>query len=190
MVAKRTDLNNTEIIAFRKIFAMEGGFRTVYHSDTMAGITSKALAAAKNDPKIADKLKDIHVPTDLKGHPELVLDIYKSYFEASLAGIGKYGLVSVGNVYAAAALADTIFREGRGGGTHILRLTVEAMGAKIDRKRPAFIQDIFSAYSQFAKDSATLGKLLDNLAIARKNGPFGKETPRIDYFRFLSMRSK
>jgi hypothetical protein len=178
MVTKRTDVNNTEIIAYRKIFAMEGGFKTVIGSSTMAGITTDALAAAKLDSSLAGKLKGIHVPTDLKGRPGLVLDIYKSYFDINLNLVGgRLALPKVGNVYAATALADTVVREGKSGAGLIILDAVNKVlkGQGLpeiivthDPKTPIVVGPrIYSAYSRLATDRDTLWTLLHSVSKAR-----------------------
>ena len=95
----------------------------------------------------------------------------------------------IGNIKAATALADTVFRFGTGDGAMIIQRA-------IDEVTPGAIKSIdgrmgpetLTAFTKLASNPATLGKLLDAIARFRGEKIPGREVDRNNHFRFLTRR--
>jgi hypothetical protein len=196
VMGSRPDLSDTKIRAYSTTWALEGGLTSNLTNDATGGITPETLDWLKTQSDLADQLEDINTPSDLQHDPDLMPDVYNAVFDRDLSRVGgSDALDRVGNPYAAAAMADTVFREGRMGGAQILADAIKETAPKLGSNLPATAEitsigpPIFDKYSTLAKNPATLGPLLDNVAKERiKYRP--KETVRPNYFRFEKERKK
>ena len=197
-VESRPDISDTKAEVYKNIWAAEGGLKKDPDPDStaVAGILQDTLDTAKANPKYSDKLKDIKTPSDLKKHPDRVPDLYDAYFDKELNRVGgSEALDKVGNKYASAAMADAVFREGRTGGARVIMEGIRKTDPKLAHevlpkgKADSVGPDMFDAYSKLARNPATLGPLLDNLAEARKEFR-PAETARPDHFRFKKERAE
>jgi hypothetical protein len=130
--------------------------------------------------------------------------IYKDHLDTALKKVGgSAALDKIGNIHAAVAMADTLFREGEGDGGNIIRNAVIRTDPRLKdalRHEPGTVKEkTFEAYSRLAKNPATLGALLDNVAQERtaaatmKAREAGKavlpgDLSRFEYFRFKNKR--
>ena len=173
---KGPKISATEQDIYAKIFAFEGGFKG--DNATMAGITPNTLTAAKENAELQEMLKDVQDGDDIKSRPDLVAWIYKGYFDTSFKRIGgSAALAKIGDVYAAGALADTVFREGTYGGAKIVLKAVNktlqdykqpTIDVTMDKGEELVVGPrIISAYVSLVGDPVTLPKLLGNLADMR-----------------------
>lgn len=188
VVSRNPKLSDTQAYAYSTTWAMEGGFKTSgTPGGTWAGITPKTFNYLKNESSIAGQLREFNKPADLAKNPALMPDVYSAVFDRDLKKVGgSAALNKIGNKYAAAAMADTIFREGATGGGKIIRDAVIKTNPFIKVGNPGVIKpETLDAYSRLAKNPATLDVLLSNIADTRREGAHGSEEGRIDYFRFV-----
>lgn len=181
-------LGLTERFVFPQIFAAEGGFEMAPGGSAVGGImndTMGALLKDKRDDPFVQKLRaDCKLqlagrsPDELTGglSPDLLPRLYVYDLDKRFRALpqGRRALEDVGNHYAAASMADTLFRFGDRGGAHILAAAVNKLSKGKEGFTPIQNPDlvgpvIFKAYSDLAKNPATLQPLLDAVAEERGN---------------------
>jgi hypothetical protein len=195
-------LTPLEKFVYHQTFAYEGGMAQNPNGSAVAGILQdklKELYDATHWPKnphraaaIALVAKLGNLPHNLGQPPNTydlspanVAEIYHYLFDTNfLRGAGgNHAFSKIANPYAAAALADTLFRHGDGGGTTLVRETINSFLPVNQRLPYASIlqpKDL-TIYAKLAKTS--LSTLLTRLAEHRmKNAP--KEKRRFEYFRY------
>jgi|GEM_PF-2736151 len=217
LVAERPGSNGTEQVIYPLIFAWEGGFDEGKNG-AYGGITRSFLELAQAPGKIASAEKavpgigDVENPSDLSN--EQVVRLYRWYFDDALQNVqvtkknddgteehfsGHHVLEVVGNPYAAAALADTLFNLGAPAATTMIidaiNQTLKDQGLpEISRysasgqKITWISQSVFDAYKKLASNPDTCGQLLDNLKSLRDQNNIG-DTKRHNFFAFASARN-
>ena len=95
----------------------------------------------------------------------------------------------IGNIKAATALADTVFRFGTGGGARIVQQAINEIAPgtikAIDGKMGP---ETLTAFTRLASNPSTLARLLDEISRTRTRETRGAERDRNDHFRFPRLR--
>jgi hypothetical protein len=182
--------------AYGETFAAEGGMSVNSQNGATAGITRSTLNAAKNSGTIPG-LDAVHSPSDLS--PAQVAAIYQFQTDRNFGTVGgANALNNVGNQYAAAALADTLFWEGSGDGAQTVQQAINRAIVNSGSSLPGVAEDgkmgpgTLGAYTALSQDPTSQACLLDALAFERiawgatQPGPI--DTTRIDHFRFVDRR--
>ncbi|CCG42004.1 lysozyme family protein [Magnetospirillum molischianum] len=157
-----------------------GASRGDYRS-AVAGILQKTLDDARGR---VPGLGRSRTPGDLT--PDQQAALYRDYLNQALARAGGYqALNGIGNDYAAAVLADTLFRFGPGGGARIIQAAINAVVPDSVNIDGVMRPQTLAIFSRLASDPAMLRQLLDAVANIRDRRLDGKEADRTDHFRFL-----
>lgn len=180
----RTGFSEAEKFFYPHIWAAEGGMRRAPGGSAIGGIMNWLVRDLKRDDNpdpFVQKLKEdaSHLKTTTGVTPELLTRFYAYFFDSVLRGLpdGRKAFERVGNLHAASALADTLFRFGPTGGAELIRDAVNTTG----EGRPGFTPvelaeenghgllgpQVFDAYSKLARDPEQVPWLLANLAAAR-----------------------
>ena len=207
-------VSEAEHRAYREIFSAEGGLKI--DDGTVGGIQEQTLEnITKSGKEYVQSLEQIGIdpgvtkPKDLT--PEQRIGVYRLHFNtfwekgAKAVGerIGKPGMEGyevleyIGNEEAAAALADTFFRGGRGSVEKgsAAWITQRAINKSLGALRePLIVEDgrfgsgSIEAFKALSSDPRTRKQLLDNLAEERRkvwegSPNFEGEAARADHFR-------
>jgi hypothetical protein len=209
------EISPTEAYAYREIFAAEGGMSQDPAGSAVAGITQSDLSdfldrvqEASNDPtdpdhawaqEMSSQFDGVQKTTDLNAAD--VADVYNYMFDTQyLSGPGgSDALNKVGDPYAAAALADTMFRNGQPGGSLIVQNAINDVYQQTGNAPIPVDSNLGSgtlnAYSNLAQNPDTSNQLLDDLAGERArylsaNGSMDAgDFSRIQHFRFVRERN-
>jgi hypothetical protein len=122
-VAALPGITPTQQFVFSENFATEGGITPddkvpSGHDPTVSGITDDTLRAAKKAG--VPGLKGVSKPEDLNDKQRAA--IYQYYYDHVLGRVGgRAALDAIRDKYTAAAIGDTLFRHGEGGGPQLVR---------------------------------------------------------------------
>ncbi len=201
-VANLPGITPNEQFAYSEIFAAEGGLRTDQSSDASSGITpatllnAQAALSGQNPPAILQGLDIANVaqPQDLT--PEQRAAIYAWYINRAMSAVGASALGALDDPYTAAAVADTLFRNGSDGGSRLIQQAIDKVIAEIPSDQRAalgisgpiakdgvFGSETFAALEALA-DAGYGTQFRDALANGREIVLKGEEPWRTDYFRY------
>ena len=170
---KSKEMSEAKRYTYQNIWMAEGGLQKDPRGSALAGIRQGTIDDLKKNKTVAAQLQDIRTPKDLLKKPTRVLDVYDLYLNKNMSSVGGAGAIDkVGNKYAAAALADTVFRQGSAGADKILKEAIKKTDPSLEKELESGDVDIlkpktFAAYSKLAQNPAKLGPLLDNVEGAR-----------------------
>ena len=186
-VKQLPSVSATEERAYMEIFAAEGGNQPDRSSSAMSGILQGTL----NELLAKGFVKGVKPGVTPKQLPiQKRVEVYRGYLDFALKDAGgSAALRQIDNPEAAAALADTLFMHGRGGGGRLIQNAVnDIIPKRVQADGVVGIKTI-EAYKSLVADPNQHQMLLDALARQRrdtvKNDPDfkGKEI-RINHFRF------
>ena len=184
-VAGLPNASPTETFAYGQIYAAEGGNIKDKDGSASSGILQKTLDDARSR---VPGLENARTPSDLS--PAQRAAIYRDYLDQALHGVGGHqALDRIGNIKAATALADTVFRFGTGGGARIVQQAINEIAPgtikAIDGKMGP---ETLTAFTRLASNPSTLARLLDEISRTRTRETRGAERDRNDHFRFPRLR--
>lgn len=174
-------VSSAEKFAYGQIFAAEGGNIKDPAGSAVAGILQKTLDDARGR---VPGLSNARTPGDLR--PDQQAALYRDYLNQALAQAGGYqALNGIGSDYAAAVLADTLFRFGPSGGASIIQSAINSVAPGSVQVGGGMGPQTMAVYIQLAANPATLWQLLKAIGDERDLKLKGKEADRNDQFRFL-----
>ena len=188
--------SSAQSFAYGETFAGEGGM-TRAANGRRAGINDDLLEEAR-DAKDASKknpllpsLSRTMTPDQLT--PEQAALIYRYYARDAFHTVGgSAALDNVGNRYAAAALFDTMFWQGRGSGAKTIQQAInDVAGAGTVPEDSQMGPATLDAYAKLAQKPETRAELLDALARRRTKWASDNGQPdpaRIEHFRYVGTR--
>ncbi|MGQ0663194.1 MAG: hypothetical protein ACT4P2_06325 [Pseudomonadota bacterium] len=194
-VERDPGLTEAERFSFMETYGAEGGMAVDGSSGASSGITPALMEKAKTDGVIP---AGVEKPQDLS--PEQRVAVYKWFFDTeifqALAG-GGARLEDTQNHFTTAAVADTMFRHGRGEGARLIQRAInEVVGSLRDvpTGQPVGVVRVDGVLGsrtfRAIVELSTGGygpQLRDALADRRRHSQFGGERWRIDHFHFPGM---
>ncbi len=167
-------LGDGQRAAMMAIFAGEGGMRPDPKSGAVGGITKDYINQARDQGNWPPELAHVKSPADLK--PGDMPGMYRHYLDGGLRHAGGAAVLDkIGQPTVAAAVADTVVRDGEQGARALIHGAIEGSGGP-DLSAPRTRQD-------GKTEPAVIGKkTLDELA------KIGRDPERVG--RFLEMLEK
>ncbi len=173
--------SETESHVYMEIFGQEGGVKQDQEGTAVGGIRQGTLNDLNNRSKLGGIPANMS-PADLS--PDQRAQVYRAYFDDVLEPIG--GSVALGSIKdpkSASAFGDTLFRDGREGGTVAIQEAILIVKPNIELEVDGRLGEItFDAYKELTSDPTLRKRLLDALAdkrtVARPN-----ERSRFDHYR-------
>lgn len=184
-LGRRAELAETDRFVISEIFAAEGGVANDPGSTASGGILLETLRQAQRlDPSLAG----VAQPRDLDLDQRVA--VYALDLDNRLGGVGGLqALRDLGDDEVAAAVADTLFRHGRAGGTMILQRAINR--GRMARGEGGIAPDgglgpqTWSALKDLSRSDRR--KLLGEIAEMRSSGgKVDRERARFNYFQYVS----
>ncbi|MBI1244477.1 MAG: hypothetical protein GC202_05680 [Alphaproteobacteria bacterium] len=173
-------LNDSQRAAILGILAGEGGLRPDPRSGAVGGITKDYLDAARSRPDWPAELDHVKSPDDLK--PADMPAMYRHYLDGALRHAGGFdALGKIANPTMAAAIADTIVREGEQGAREMIHAAIKDSGGPAElpvstrqrpdgRPEPTVIgPKTFDALIKFGSEAMGSSRFLSELTKQRTN---------------------
>ncbi|KAF0117252.1 MAG: Uncharacterized protein FD149_1207 [Rhodospirillaceae bacterium] len=166
------------------IYGAEGGSKKDPTSSAKGGILDETLRLAQFSRHV-DSLEGVTKVADLT-HDQMAR-VYLFYLDDTLRTVGGSGSLSNMDAHSASALADTLFRHGRAGGTGVIQQAINDVYRKTGQEPIAVDKQMgpvtMSAFARLIGSDVTRQELLDKLADRRLEATGGQERDRIDYHR-------
>ena len=167
-----------------EIFGQEGGRASDPNGTASSGITQTTLAQSRRDG--IPGLGDITQPSKLSN--EQTATVMRHWLDKGLGQAGGIGaLDAINDNHAAAAMADTIYREGATGGANLIRDAINNVQPGATSEMGGLKPSDINTYTNLAANPDTRGPLLDALGDAR-DGKRPNEMSRNDHFRYQESR--
>ncbi|MDK9722314.1 MAG: hypothetical protein OEL53_14145 [Rhodospirillales bacterium] len=132
-------------------------------------------------------LENVKTPSDLTIDQRVA--VMKDYFDRNMSTIGgAKALEAMPSPEAAAAFGDTIFRHGSGDGAKAVQLAINGVEKDKVSYDGRMGPETLKAFNELASDPKTRGALLDALGDGRDRITEGRESERMDHFKFKSRR--
>jgi hypothetical protein len=180
-VAGNPALGEGQRAAYLSIFAAEGGMAKDPTSNAVAGITQGFIEDSRKAGTWPSALDHVRTPSDLK--PADVPAAMTHYFDKAFPRLsGAAALDTIPDSRVAAAVADTLYRDGTYRGTRMVQDALKNAGGP-QESDGVFGSRTLDAVRALAKNPESAASLLDALAAIR-NPTRPSEQTRIDYFRF------
>ncbi len=161
-VLKNPEMGEGQRAAILSIVAAEGGMRKDPDSDAVAGITPNFIARSRADGSWPAELGHVKSPSDLK--PADVPRAVQHYFDSNLAKIGgAKALDSIPDSRVAAAVADTLYRDGPGRGAELVQKAINMTNGVDGKPDGIFGSGTLEAVRGFAGDAGKAADFLKNL---------------------------
>ena len=167
-VSKNPEMGEGQRAAILSIFAAEGGMRKDPDSDAVAGITPDFITRARADGNWPAELDHVKSPSDLK--PADVPRAVQHYFDSNLAKIGgAKALDSIPDSRVAAAVADTLYRDGPSKGAELVQTARDRTNGVEGNPDGIFGSRTLEAVRGFAGNPDKAADFLKNLEEVRSD---------------------
>jgi hypothetical protein len=188
-----SDATDTQAFSYGQTFAAEGGMTPNPGNGRVAGFDQAAISKAIEDQQLPKGTTLANLI------PAQAATLYARQTNDNFKTVGGADALNVvGDKYAAAALADTLFWQGSGSGAQTVQMAINDAIRNSGSQSSAIAVDgrmgpeTLQAYAALAQNSATRDYLLDALAYERvvwgttQKGPI--DIDRIENFRFAKQR--
>ena len=154
----------SELFAYGQIYAAEGGNTKDPLGSASSGILQKTLDSARGR---MPGLLGVKTPSNLT--PDQRAAIYRDYINQALARVGGYQALSgIGNDYAAAVLADVLYRDGTTGGANIVRAAINQISPNSVTPTGRIDQATLDIVARLASAPAGLAQFLKAIGDMRR----------------------
>jgi hypothetical protein len=179
--AGKAQIGEGQRAAYMSIFAAEGGMNMDDKSGAVAGLMPGFIEGERKAGRWPAELDHVKAPADLKAAD--VPRAMQHYFDTNLAKIGgAKALDAIPDPRVAAAIADTLYRDGPGKGAKMVQEAIEKAGG------PKDIDSVFGSRTLDAVQNLSANpdgarRLLDGL-FDQKKDRHPEEVARNHHYRF------
>jgi len=176
------EITPAERQVYMDLFGQEGGVKLDNSGTAVGGIRQATIDGLKERGYLSNIPTNV-TPNSLE--PIQRAAVYRAYFDDVLHTVGgAESLATIGNQKSASAFGDTLFRNGRKGGTEAIQKAINATGSHKVEVDGRMGPETINTYRDLSSNSSNRKKLLDVLAVERLH-QYPNESNRFNYFRIM-----